>query len=488
MNTARILLPSLLLLYFLWRSSRQRIFLLGLPFLMDMYYSIFFDRLKPFWIPSQWAPADHMMFWMLVTWIIYFDLLLPHRRRSVKELRPFGPRLSAPEEVVLAALAALMVFKVGTTALHYMDLGSALGAARVYLYVFVGYMLLRGIFCHAGRKMTVDFLAAIVVVNAIAAGLYVLHQGLHIYIYVGAVEYQSVVFNGEVLTRSFYFMPQLLPLAIAFCVARPKWSLFWIGVLLVTLAAVWVSYTRALVLVALIEMAVVLSVRLLKQRDAWPAAKRALQVVLVMAVFIGAAVTLLPTQSAYLFSRIGETNSRGNALEDNNLQVRLYWWRTTNDWMGGDNQLLGVGFPSAAQDAQATRVGEMAADLVWVPTVWSLGWIGVATLVCLFLAFGWRAASLSLTSDGADAFLSTVLLGVVVGVFLQGFVEWTIFDPWHTPNALWFFALLAAIRCRQRVAAHQPAICVGDEPATRERVVRCSAAQHDQGATEGRSL
>ena len=95
----------------------------------------------------------------------------------------------------------------------------------------------------------------------------------------------------------------------------------------------------------------------------------------------------------------------------------------------------------------------MAADLVWVPTVWNLGLLGVAGLAGLFVAFGWRAASMSLASEGDAAFLSTVLLGVIVGVFLLGFVEWTIFDPWHTPLALSFFALLAAERCRQRAEA-----------------------------------
>jgi hypothetical protein len=471
MNTVRLVLPTVLLLYFLWRSLRQRVFLLGLPFLMDMYYSIFFEGLKPFWVPSQWMPADHMMFWLLVTWIVYFDLLLPGRRRSVRERHLFGPRLSAPEEIVLVGFAAYMLFKVATTAVQYMDLGSAISQARIPLYVFAGYFLLRGILCHAGRKETVDFLAAIVVVNTIAAGLYVLHQGLHMYIYVGVVEYQHLVFNGEVLTRSFYFMPQLLPLAIAFCVAKRKWNAFWIGILLVTLAAVWVSYTRTLVLVALVEIAVVLAVRLLKQRDAWPAAKRVLQIVLVMAVFVGAAITLLPTQSAYLFSRIAGTGSRGSALEDNNLQVRLTWWRTTNEWIGSDNRLLGVGFPSPAQDARATRVAQMAADLVWVPTVWNLGMIGVVGLICLFVAFGWRAVSMSFAGSDDAALLSVVLLGVIVGVFLQGFVQWTIFDPWHTPTALWFFALLAAERCRQRAEARQVVTGAGEVPAALESVV-----------------
>jgi hypothetical protein len=473
MNTVRLVLPSVLLLYFLWRSLRQRVFLLGLPFLMDMYNSIFFESLRPFWVPGKWLPADHMMLWLLVTWIIYFDLLLPRRRRAVRERRLFGPRPSAPEEIVLLGFAAYMLFKVGTTAVHYMDLGSAISEARTPLYVFAGYFMLRGILAHAGRKETVDLLAAIVVVNTIAAGLYVLHQGLHIYIYSGLVEFQYVVFNGEVLTRSFYFMPQYLPLAVAFCAAKRKWSLLWIGVLAVTLAAIWVSYTRALVLVAIVEIVVILTVRLLKQREAWPAAKRVVQIVVVLGVFVGAAVMLLPTQSTYLFSRIAETRSSGSALEDNNLQVRLGWWRTTYDWVGGDNRLLGAGFPSSAQDVRVTEVEIMAPDLVWVPTVWNLGLLGVAALAGLFIAFAWRATSMSLASEGDAALLSTVLLGVIVGVFLLGFVEWTIFDPWHTPMALSFFALLAVERCRQRAESRRPMTGAADGSAVLESASKC---------------
>lgn len=465
MNTARLVLPAVLLVYFLWRSQRQRVFLLGLPFLMNMYFSIFFEGLKPFWVPHPENPADHMMFWLVVTWIIYFDLLLPGRRRAVRERHPFGPRLSPPEEVVLVGFVAYMLLKVATTAVQHMDLGSAFGEARVPLYAFAGYFLLRGVLCHAGRKETVDFLAAIVVVNSIAAGLYVLHQGLHVYIYSGAVEYQYLVFNGKVLTRSFYFMPQYLPLAIAFCVAKRQWSILWFGVLIVTLAAIWVSYTRALVLVAVVEIVVILTVRLLKQRDAWGAAKRVVQVALVTVVFAAAAITLMPTQSAYLLSRFAGTDANGSVLRDNNVEVRLRWWRTVNDWVGDDNRLLGVGYPSAAQDVRVTEVGKMAPDLVWVPALWNLGLLGIAGLLCLFVAFGWRAASMSFRSEGDAAFLSIVLLGVIIGVFLLGFQEWTILNSYHTPLALSFFALLAAERCRQRAEARQPATEVRDRSA-----------------------
>ncbi|MBN1631261.1 MAG: hypothetical protein JW990_15980 [Thermoleophilia bacterium] len=473
MNTVSLVLPTTLLLYFLWRSMRQRVFLLGLPFLMDMYYSVFFHRLKPFWVPSQWEPADHMMFWLLATWIVYFDFILPWRRRSVRDRRLFGPRLSPPEELVLLGLAAYMILKVGTTALHHMDLGSAISEARIPLYVFAGYFLLRGVLCHAGRRETVDLLAAIVVVNSIAACLYVLHQGLSLYIYSGMIEYQYIFFGGEVLTRSFYFMPQYLPLAVAFCAARRSWSLLWVGVLAVTLAATWVSYTRTLVLVAIVEVGVILAVRLLRQSDAWSAVKRLAQISLIIAAFAAAALALLPTQSAYLLSRIEETGSGGSALEDHNLQWRLTWWRTTNEWLGDGNRLYGVGFPSAAQDARVTEVGKMAPDIVWVPTLWNLGLLGVALLAAMFIAFAWRATSMSLVSEGDAAFLSNTLLGVIVGVFMLGFVEWTIFDPWHTPLALSFFALLAAERHRQRAEAHDSIEGTADRLVAVEGVGSC---------------
>jgi len=454
MNTVSVVLPTALLLYFLWRSLRQRVFLLGLPFLMDMYHSVFFDRLRPFWVPSRWEPADHMMFWLVVTWVVYFELLLPWRRRSVRERRLLGSRLSTPEEVVLVGLMGYIILKVGTTALNHMDLGSAITEARILLYTFAGYFLLRGILCHAGRKETVDFLAAVVVVNTIAAIFYVLHQGLHFYVYSGMVEYQYIFVNGETLTRSFYFMPQYLPLAIAFCAAKRKWSLLWLGVLAVTLAAIWVSYTRTLIVVAIVEISVILTVRLLKRGDAWPAVKRIGQILVLTVAFVTAAVAMMPTQSAYLFSRIEEARSQGNVLEDNNMQVRLDEWRTTYGWVAG-NRLLGVGFPSAAQDARVTEVGRMAPDLVWVPTVWNLGLFGVAGLVAMFMAFVWRATSMSLASEGDAALISTILLGVIVGVFLLGFVEWTIFDPWHTPLALSFFALLTTERNRQRAETRE---------------------------------
>ena len=46
MTLFRLLLPVLLGLFFLWKAYRNRIFLLGIPFLQVMGNSVFFDQLK----------------------------------------------------------------------------------------------------------------------------------------------------------------------------------------------------------------------------------------------------------------------------------------------------------------------------------------------------------------------------------------------------------------------------------------------------------
>lgn len=449
MSLIRLGLPTALLLYFIWRALRQRIFILGIPFLMYMYFSVFFEKMKPFWVPARLGPADHVMIWLLITWVIYFDLLLPRHRRSIPTRQLLGPPLRGLEEAIVAILAAYAVIEIVLTAAHFTNLGSAIGQGKPFLYLIAGYLLLRGMLCHAGRGETIDFLTALVVVNTIAAGLFVLHQGLHLPIYI-AHEYQRIVFQGQHLTRSFYFMPQLLPLAIAFCVAKRKWGFFWTGVFVVTLASLWVSYTRSWLLIAMLVFATVLGVRILKGREPGIAIRRALQVVAIGVVFLVLAFALLPVQSHYLLARFHMATATHSLTGDPNLQNRIDKARTVYRWLGTQNHLLGDGFASSAQDARVPTVDVMASDLVWVPILFRLGLLGVAALAGLFAAAGWRALSMTLSADGDAEFLALVLVGLVTGVFLQGFVSWTLLDPSRTPMGIWFLALLAAEAHRRR--------------------------------------
>jgi len=459
----RLAVPAALLLYFVIRSFRERVFILGIPFFMYMSTSVFFEKAKPFWVPAHLMPADHLMLWLVIIWVVYFDLVLPGRRRAGRRPPLFGPRLLAPEEISLAGLGAYCVLELALTAARFGDVSSAVGQAKGFIYLFAGYFLLRGILCAAGRSETVHFVVALVVVNTVAAGLFVLHQGLHLSIYT-VTEHQTITFMGQTLTRSFYFMPQLLTLAVAVCAAKRKWTPLWVGIFLVTLAALWISYTRSLLVIAIVEVAVVLSVQLLKSREAGLAVRRLLLICGIVLLFAGVAFVVLPVQSRYLASRIGMATASGSVAQDANLQNRQRKMDRIYAWIGSESHLLGQGFVSPAQNPPAADVEWMSADLVWVPLLYRLGLLGMALFVALFAAAAWRALRMSVSGSGDAEFLALVMLGTLAGVFLEGFVSWTVLNPARYPMGLWLFALLAAEACRRRQEAAE-ALAVPAAPA-----------------------
>jgi O-antigen ligase len=335
------------------------------------------------------------------------------------------------------------------TVLRFSQAGASLSEAKGFIYLFAGYFLLRGMFCRASRADTLAFLKALVVVNTIAAALFIVHQGLHITVY-SVTEYQTLTFMGERITRSFYFMPQLLTLALAYTFAKRRWSIFWIGVIVVTLGALWVSYTRSLLIIALVELVAILGARLFKGQQAGLVVKRALTIVVLAAVLGVVAWVALPVQSQYFVSRISAATSSGSLTGDPNLQNRENKIRRTYEWIADSGHLVGQGFVTASQDFHVAEIEVMSSDLVWVPVLYRLGLIGVVLVMLLYLAGGWRAAKLSMAEDPDAEFLGLVLFGLMVGTFLEGAVSWTFLNPARYPMGFWVFALLAAEACRRR--------------------------------------
>jgi O-antigen ligase len=449
MNLLRLGLPAALLLYFVVRATRQRIFLLGVPFLLYMGDSVFAHKLKPFWIPARLSYADHLMIWLVIVWVVYFDLLLPARHRSGERRRPFGPALSAPEELVLAGIAALVVVEIAFTALRFGELGATLGQAKGFVYLFAGYFLLRGMLCRAGRRDTLDFIKVLVVANTVTAVLFIADQGLHMSIY-PFVANKTISFAGQTLTRSFYFMPQLVSLALAYCLAKRAWGIFWLGVLVVTLGTVWVSYTRSLLIVAAAEVLVVLGVRLLKAHQAGLAVKRGLALAGIAVVVGAVAFTFLPVESHYFLSRIHSTTKTGSATGDPDLQIRITDLRHAWQYIAPESHLFGQGFATPQQDPAGASVSSNTSDIVWMQVLYNLGLVGALLLVGLYVCASWRALQMSVSGNGDAEFLAVVLLGTLVGTFLEGLVSWTFLNPNNYAMGFWLFALLAAEVARRR--------------------------------------
>lgn len=233
----RMMVPWALLAVFLVCAFRWRIFLLGIPFLMFMGESVFFDTMKVFSIPGRLERPVLLLLWLLAVWALATGRL-SQGHAGVNRQGPSAERRLPLEDLLILAFGALVIGHIAVGAVRTGDFAGAAGKGLGMLSVVVGYFLIRDIVAHASRREVVAFLGAVVLSNAIATALFIMHQGLQAGIYTGAAN-ATTVFGGQVITRAFTFAPPFVLLTTAFVLARRRWTLGWGLVLLVTLVGVW---------------------------------------------------------------------------------------------------------------------------------------------------------------------------------------------------------------------------------------------------------
>lgn len=448
MAVLRILLPILFLGFFLVQARKSRIFLLGLPFLMYMRESVFFEMMLPFWMPQRLGYGAMILFWLFVVWLIASDVLLRSGRYAQRR-RPLGPAPSLPEEGALAVAAALVIVAVSVTAVNEGDLVSALRQASDFGMVLVGYVLVRGIVSQASRAEVDRLLVALVAVNTIAAGLFILHQGFNLPIYAEA-PHTATYYEGTLITRGFSYAPQLLELALPVVLARRVIDVKGLAIALTTLAAAWVTFTRSVLLTIVVEVVVLLGVRFIKRNQAALFIRRAIGIALTIAIVGVMATLFMPDQSRYFLSRIVAATPGRHLIREPSFETRMSYVARTYRFAEDGDLLLGAGFVSPQQEPRSALVDRWAADTAVVPILYRLGVLGLAAFSAVFLTYGWRALRLSLIPDEHVEYQGMVWLSVVVAMVVAGLSSWVFLDPDRLPLGLWPLAFLAAEAARVR--------------------------------------
>jgi hypothetical protein len=298
-----ILLPAALALYFLYRAMKKPVFLLGIPFLQVMGMSVFFDELKPFWMPGRLKPlGGTILIWLVVAWA--WSVFRAKKRESSGDAPAITTgRAFLPEEWILVALAALTLGKSLAAAIGSAETGTILRQAEPWLFLLLGYWFIRGTVRRSSSDDLRVFLFNIATVTGIGAVLFIVHQGLGVHIY-DFPAYLTFEFRGQVLTRTFWFYPPFLVSGLCVAVARPSWNAANIGLVLLFMVTVIVSYTRSEFLVAAAVIFIVLALRLVKERRPNLFLRRLSTIGAVLALIAVIMLVALPTQASYFLSRM----------------------------------------------------------------------------------------------------------------------------------------------------------------------------------------
>ena len=450
-----ILLPAALSLYFLYRALKKPVFLLGIPFLQVMGMSVFFDELKPFWMPGRFKPlGGTILIWLIVAWA--WSVFRAKKRESSGDTPAItGGRAFLPEEWILVALAALTLGKLVWAGVGSAETGTILRQAEPWLFLLLGYWFIRGTVRRSSSQDLRVFLVSIAAVTGIGAVLYIVHQGLGVHIYDFAA-HLTVVFHGQVLTRTFWFYPPFLVLGLCVVVARPSWNAATIGLVLLFIVTVIVSYTRSEFLVAAAVIFIVLALRLLKEGSPNAFLRRLSTIVAILALVSAVMLVVLPTQASYFLSRMASVTHASTIVGDQDLRARQVGLSTVASTVWNSGNAV-AGSPFGGSEDAAEQVNTWTADTAWVGVIYWTGVLGVMLIGALFICYAVRALGLFLHSaEAGSEFLGLVFFAAVVAMFITSFFSWTFLNTFTYPMGFWLFAFIAGVVSKRPVRGNVP--------------------------------
>ena len=440
MGLVRLALPAVLTLWFLWNSRRNPLFLLGIPVLMVMRGSVFFENMKPFWIPGRFSEVTLIMGWLALVWIVIIER---RPRLGDTPLGLFGVTRILPEELPLIGIAVLLGLHVLGAFSVSGDLSGAVGLASGVFSLILGYLLLRGIAGRATREETREFLAAVVIVNTIACGLFVLHQGLHLPIYLGSVN-ASYTYSGQSITRSTTFAPMFNLLALGFVLSQRRWTAGWLVVLAITLLAILVSLTRTLVVAAFVGLVIAIVARELSRPDFSRVARRTGAIILSAAVVVFGFSRIAPSYWTFLLKRFSEFTSGSQNGQVSNWQIRVMHWDMVERVVAKSDLLFGLGFPKPGSNPVDTHIFLWSSDMTWLPIMYRSGYAGLLLFGLLLGGFMARALWLSMKPPELRRDLSLAYFITIALTVIMGFQMWTFMEPTVYPLGLLILAFVAA--------------------------------------------
>jgi hypothetical protein len=436
----RLALPAALVVWFIWKARDNALFLLGIPVLMVMGGSIFFENMKPFRMPGRFAPVTLLMGWLALVWVV---TVWRRSRLGGAPVGLFGAGRILPEELPLIGIAILIgVHALGAFSARG-DLANAASVASGAFYLVLGYLLLRGIVSRATRAETQQFLAGVVIVNALACTMFILDQGLHLPIYLGQANI-TYSYAGQDITRATTFAPMFSLLALGFVLGKRRWTLPWLVVLAITLLAVLVSLTRTLLVAAVAGLVIAIVARELSRPDFSRVVRRTGTIVLSAVVVVLGFSRMAPAYWSFLLKRFGEFVSNGSGTQVSNWHVRVIHWDAVERVVAHSNLLLGLGFPKPGSNPVDLHIFLWSSDMAWLPIMYMFGYAGLILFGLLLVGFIVRALRLSLRPPELRRDLCLTYFITIALTVIMGFQMWTFMEPTIYPMGLLIFALVAA--------------------------------------------
>ncbi len=431
--------PYLLLLFFLVRGFRNPIYFLGISFLMYMSESIFFETVKIFQVPGRILPALKLI-WMVIFWILPFLFYLYVGKQIKRRAQTIGT-------LDYLVIFLMIVTTIGfiTALIDYPVVKGVVMEFFILLSLFIGYFIIRDWSFSCSLEVLKGFLFSIIVINTISALFYILHQGASLAIY-DIEEYIEEVFGGEMITRSFWFMPQFLFFSLAFLlVFRSERPVFYTLMLVINLGAIFITYSRSTLLVALFLIIIYFVILGIRENKMDTVLKNIFiySIIAIMSIFV--IVKIFPTNAKYFEDRFAELTEDRSPFQINSLQYRFERTIGVIEDININRIVFGMGPVTEEQEPEVPLVKSITSDLVWTGVGYRWGLIGFLLFILLYIYSFIKSFKVFMNNTGLMSNLAFMLMIVIISQVLEGITSWTFLSGHGYVTGLWYFALVAVL-------------------------------------------
>ena len=345
----------------------------------------------------------------------------------------------------IIGLMILTGIGLGTAIINYSLLA---GVVKEFVNLFsllAGFFIIKNWASYNKPEVLENFLLSLIIVNSIAAFLFILHQGLHFKIYLQE-EYLKEIFNGQEVTRSMWFMPQFLFLSIAFSLIQMKKNpLFYSVLLTLNLIATIITYFRSFSIIA-VCLFIIYSILIgIKKGRLWLAVRNILLYCLTGVIFFMVISKVFPTNTEYILNRFSEITNPQSAKGPNNLDIRFMMSRNVITNIEDNKIILGMGAVTENQTYWAILMKQALADMVWTGVIFRWGLVGTILFILLFIFSLFKAFNLFMKSEGVVSNLALLILLYLFSQIIESFIDWIFMSEHGFATGLWYFAILSLI-------------------------------------------
>jgi len=406
---------------------------------MYMSESIFFETVKIFQVPGRILPVLKMI-WMIIFWLLPFIFQL-YIGRGIRRSRQNAGIL----DYLILVLIITTIIGLAISLMTYPVSDGIIMEFFMLLSLFIGYFIIRDWSFSCKPEVLKGFLLSLVMVNTLSAVLYILHQGAGLGIY-DIEEYIEEIFGGERITRSFWFMPQLLFFSIAYLlVFRADRPLIYTVMLIINLGAVFITYSRSTLIVSLFLIVFYFIILGFKENRIGYIIKNIVLYMVIAVIGLIAVIKIFPTNAQYFQDRFRELTEERSPYQINSLEYRIERTAGVVESIDAGKIIFGMGPVTEDQEPSVPVMKSITSDMVWTGVAYRWGIIGIVVFILLYVYAFLKSYRIFVKSTGLISHMGLMFMIILVSQILEGITSWTFLSGHGYATGLWYFAMVAVL-------------------------------------------